>query len=160
MPKIFEGSFDAKGLRVAVVVSRFNNFVSERLLEGALDALIRHGARDEDVQVFRVPGAFELPAMVRKLAVAGKHDAIVCLGTLVRGGTAHFDLIAAEVFKGVAAVTMEYPVPVGMGVITADNLEQAIERGGSKMGNKGFDAALSALEMANLYRQMTSKKSR
>ena len=119
MPKIFEGSFDAKGLRVAVVVSRFNNFVSERLLEGALDALLRHGARDEDVQVFRVPGAFELPAMVRKLAAGAKHDAIVCLGTLVRGGTAHFDLIAAEVFKGVAMVTMEYPVPVGMGVITA-----------------------------------------
>ncbi len=160
MPKIFEGSYDAKGLKVAVVVSRFNNFISERLLEGALDALIRHGARDGDIQVFRVPGTYELPALVRRLAAEGKHQVIVCLGTLIRGGTAHFDLIAAEVFKGVAAVTMEYPVAVGMGVITADNLEQAIERGGSKMGNKGFDAALSALEMANLYRQISGKKAR
>ncbi len=160
MPKILEGSYDAKGLKVAVVVSRFNNFISERLLEGALDALVRHGARDADIQVYRVPGTYELPALVGQLAAGGKHQAIVCLGTLIRGGTAHFDLIASEVFKGVAAVTMQYPVAVGMGVITADNLEQAIERGGSKMGNKGFDAALSALEMANLYRQISGKKSR
>lgn len=160
MPRIFEGKFDAKGLKVAVVVSRFNNFVSERLLEGALDALMRNGARDADVHVYRVPGAYELPAVVKRLAAAGRYDAIVCLGTLIRGGTLHFDLIAAEVFKGVAAVTMDYPIPVGMGVVTADNLEQAIERGGSKMGNKGFDAALSALEMANLYRQMGGKKTR
>ena len=160
MPKIIEGTFDAKGLKVAVVVSRFNNFVSERLLEGALDALLRHGARDQDVEVFRVPGAFELPAVIKRLAVANKHDAIVCLGTLIRGGTAHFDLIAAEVFKGVAAVSMDHQIPVGMGVITADNLEQAIERGGSKMGNKGFDAVLSTLEMANLFSKMGGKKSR
>jgi 6,7-dimethyl-8-ribityllumazine synthase len=160
MPKIIEGTFDAKGLKVAVVVSRFNNFVSERLLEGALDALLRHGARDQDVEVFRVPGAFELPAVIKRLAVAKKHDAIVCLGTLIRGGTAHFDLIAAEVFKGVAAVSMDHQIPVGMGVITADNLEQAIERGGSKMGNKGFDAVLSTLEMANLFSKMGGKKSR
>ncbi len=158
MPKIFEGKFDAKGLKVAVVVSRFNNFVSERLLEGALDALMRNGAQDANVHVYRVPGAYELPAMVKRLAATAKYDAIICLGTLIRGGTLHFDLIAAEVFKGVAAVTMDYPIPVGMGVVTADNLEQAIERGGSKMGNKGFDAALSALEMANLYRQMGGKK--
>lgn len=160
MPKIFEGKYDAKGLKVAIVVSRFNNFVTERLLEGALDALVRNGARDADLHVFRVPGAYELPAIIKRLAAAGKYDAIICLGTLIRGGTLHFDLIAAEVFKGVAAVTMDYPIPVGMGVVTADNLEQAIERGGSKMGNKGFDAALSALEMANLYRQMTGKKGR
>jgi 6,7-dimethyl-8-ribityllumazine synthase len=158
MPKIYEGSYDGRGLKVAVVVSRFNNFVSERLLEGALDALARHNVRDADVEVFRVPGSFELPAMVRRLAAGGGCDAIVCLGTLIRGGTRHFDLISAEVFKGVAAVSMEHPVAVGMGVITADSLEQAIERGGSKMGNKGFDAALSALEMANLYRQVGKPK--
>jgi 6,7-dimethyl-8-ribityllumazine synthase len=158
MPKIYEGSYEGQGLKVAVVVSRFNNFVSERLLEGALDALGRHNVRDGDIEVFRVPGSFELPAITCKLASSGGFDAIVCLGTLIRGGTAHFDLISAEVFKGVAAVTMDHPVAVGMGVITADSLEQAIERGGSKMGNKGFDAALSALEMANLYRQMGKPK--
>jgi 6,7-dimethyl-8-ribityllumazine synthase len=158
MPTIFEGHYEGKGLKVAVVVSRFNSFVSERLLEGALDALNRHGVADGDIQVVRVPGSFELPAMVRRLAVDGQVQAIVCLGTLIRGGTAHFDLISAEVFKGVAAVSMEFPVAIGMGVITADSLEQAIERGGSKMGNKGFDAALSALEMADLYRQMGEKK--
>ncbi len=160
MPKIREGGYDAKGLKVAVVVSRFNSFISERLLEGALDALLRHGAEDQDIEVVRVPGAYELPAVIGRLAAAGEHDALVCLGTLIRGGTAHFDLIAAEVFKGVAAVTMEHRVPVGMGVITADNLEQAIERGGSKMGNKGFEAALSAVEMADLYRQLIGGKPR
>ena len=158
MPKIYEGQYDAKGLRVAVVVSRFNSFVSERLLEGALDALHRHGAEDQAIEVIRVPGAFELPAMVRQRAASGGVDAIVCLGCLIRGGTAHFDLIAAEVFKGVAAVSLEFPVALGMGVITADNLEQAIERGGSKMGNKGFDAALSALEMASLLGQLEGRK--
>jgi 6,7-dimethyl-8-ribityllumazine synthase len=157
MPKIYEGQYEGKGLKVAVVVSRFNNFISERLLEGALDALGRHGVGDSDIGVYRVPGSFELPGMVRKLATSGNVDAVIVLGTLIRGGTPHFDLIAAEVFKGVAAVTMEFPVAVGMGVITADSLEQAIERGGSKMGNKGFDAALSALEMANLYRKMTKR---
>jgi 6,7-dimethyl-8-ribityllumazine synthase len=154
MPRIVEGNFDAKGLRVAVVASRFNNFISERLLEGALDALMRHGARDEDLQVVRVPGAFELPAVVKVLAASGRVDAIVVLGTLIRGGTPHFDLIAAEVWKGVAATSMEHQVAIGMGVITAETLEQAIERGGSKMGNKGFDAAVSAVELANLYRQL------
>ena len=160
MPKIYEGNFEGKGLKVAVVVSRFNSFISERLLEGALDALNRHAVKDNDIAVFRVPGAFELPALVRKLAVSKSVDAIVCLGTLIRGGTPHFDHISAEVFKGVAAVSMEFPVAVGMGVITAESLEQAIERGGSKMGNKGFEAALSALEMANLYRQIGGKKGR
>jgi 6,7-dimethyl-8-ribityllumazine synthase len=158
MPKIYEGHFEGKGLKVAVVVSRFNSFISERLLEGALDALGRHGVRENDIGVFRVPGAFELPAVIQKIAASKSVDAIVCLGTLIRGGTPHFDHISAEVFKGVAAVSMEYPVALGMGVITAESLEQAIERGGSKMGNKGFEAALSALEMANLYRQMGKKK--
>ena len=159
MPKIFEGQYEGKGLKVAIVVSRFNSFISERLLEGALDALGRHGVGDADIAVYRVPGSFELPAMVQKLAIAGAVDAVVVLGTLIRGGTSHFDLIAAEVFKGVAAVSMEFPIAVGMGVITADSLEQAIERGGSKMGNKGFDAALSAMEMANLYGKMGKRTS-
>ncbi len=157
MPKIFEGHFEGKGLKVAIVVSRFNSFISERLLEGALDALGRHGVDDKNISVYRVPGAFELPAMVQHLAVDAAHDAIVCLGTLIRGGTLHFDLISAEVFKGVAAVSMESRLAIGMGVVTADSLEQAIERGGSKMGNKGFEAALSALEMASLYRKMKKK---
>ena len=162
MPRFVEGQFEGKGLKFAVVVSRFNSFISERLLEGALDALVRHGVQDDDIEVLRVPGSFELPAVVKRIAEQGRHDGIVCLGTLIRGGTLHFDLISAEVFKGVAAVTMEYPIPVGMGVITADSLEQAIERGGSKMGNKGFDAAVAALEMVNLYRQIgkNSPKSR
>ncbi|RME23846.1 MAG: 6,7-dimethyl-8-ribityllumazine synthase [Deltaproteobacteria bacterium] len=158
MPRYIEGAFHGKGLSVAVVVGRFNNFVSERLLEGALDALSRHGVEDGDITVYRVPGSFELPAMVNRLAASGRFDAIVVLGCLIRGGTAHFDLIAAEVFKGVAATSMEYPVAIGMGVITADTLEQAIERGGSKMGNKGFDAAMSALEMANLYKAAATAK--
>jgi 6,7-dimethyl-8-ribityllumazine synthase len=156
--KVIEGGYEGKGLKVAIVVSRFNNFVSERLLEGALDAFSRHGVLDKDIEIYRVPGAFELPAVVSRIAQANKHDAVVCLGTLIRGGTLHFDLIAAEVFKGVAAISMENSTAVGMGVITADSIEQAIERGGSKMGNKGFDAALSVLEMANLYRQMGKRK--
>lgn len=154
MPKHIQGTFEAKGLKVALAVSRFNNFISDRLLEGALDALLRHGASDSDISIFRVPGSFELPALVRRLAESGQFDALVVLGCLIRGGTPHFDLIAAELFKGVAAVGMEYPVAIGMGVITADTLEQAIERGGTKMGNKGFDAAMTAIEMANLLRQL------
>ncbi len=157
MPKVFQGSFEAKGLKVAVVASRFNNFIGDRLVEGALDALGRHGAGEEDIAVFRVPGSFELPALVRRLAEGGRFDAVVVLGCLIRGGTAHFDLIAAELFKGIAAVEMEYPVAIGMGVIAADTLEQAIERGGTKMGNKGFDAAMTAIEMANLLRQLGGK---
>jgi len=154
MPKYIEGHFEGKGLKIGIVVSRFNNFISERLLEGALDALNRHGVQESDIEVYRVPGAFELPSVVHRLASIGKVDAVVCLGALIRGGTPHFDYISAEVFKGVAAVTIEHSIAVGMGVITADSLEQAIERGGSKMGNKGFDAAISAIELANLYRQM------
>lgn len=157
MPRVFQGSFEAKGLKVAVVASRFNNFIGDRLVEGALDALSRHGAGEEDIAVFRVPGSFELPALVRRLAEGGRFDALVVLGCLIRGGTAHFDHIAAELFKGIAAVGMEYPVAIGMGVITADTLEQAIERGGTKMGNKGFDAAMTAIEMANLLRQLGGK---
>ncbi|MBN2498401.1 MAG: 6,7-dimethyl-8-ribityllumazine synthase [Deltaproteobacteria bacterium] len=158
MPRTIEGHYDARGLKVGIVVSRFNSFISERLLEGALDALLRHGAAEQDIQVYRVPGAFELPAAVKRLAEQGAFDAVLCLGCLIRGGTPHFDLIAAEVFKGMAAIAMEHQLPVGMGVITADTLEQAIERGGSKMGNKGFEAAQAALEMAHLYKAMETRK--
>jgi 6,7-dimethyl-8-ribityllumazine synthase len=160
MPRTIEGHFNAEGLRVAIVVSRFNGFVSERLLEGALDALTRHGAKDEDISIVRVPGAFEIPSVVRQIAQQGDVDAIVVLGTLVRGNTAHFDLISAEVFKGVASISMEFPVAIGMGIITAENLEQAIERGGSKMGNKGFDAAQASVEMANLHRQLGNRETK
>ncbi len=154
MPKINEGQFDASGLKVAVVVSRFNSFISERLLDGALDALLRHGAEEKQIQVYRVPGTFEIPAIVSRLAASKNFDAVICLGVLIRGGTAHFDLIAAEVFKGVASVSMTHEVAIGMGVITAESIEQAIERGGSKMGNKGFEAAQAAIEMASLFRSM------
>lgn len=150
MPKIHEGEIRADGLRFAVVVSRFNEFISGRLLEGALDALIRHGARDEDLHVIRVPGAFEIPAMARWAAQSGQFDAVICLGAVIRGATPHFEYVAAETSKGVAHVALEAPVPVTFGVLTTDNIEQAIERAGSKVGNKGWDAAMAAMEMTQL----------
>lgn len=153
MPKTIEGKLDAKGLKVGLLVSRFNSFVSERLVDGAIDALVRHGARDEDISVARVPGAFEIPPAARKMAQSGHYDAIVCLGAVIRGATPHFDYVSAEVSKGVATVAMEAGIPVTFGVLTTDTLEQAIERAGSKAGNKGFDAAVAAVEMANLYKE-------
>lgn len=150
MPKIHEGEIRADGLRFAIVVSRFNEFISGRLLEGALDALIRHGARDEDLHVIRVPGAFEIPAMARWAAQSGQFDAVICLGAVIRGATPHFEYVAAETSKGVAHVALESPVPVTFGVLTTDNIEQAIERAGSKVGNKGWDAAMAAMEMTQL----------
>jgi 6,7-dimethyl-8-ribityllumazine synthase len=149
---MLEGHLDAKGLRVALVVARFNTFISERLLEGALDALARHGAADADLVVARVPGAFELPLAVKRLVDSGRYDAIVALGAVIRGSTPHFDYVAAEVSKGLAAVALDSGVPVAFGVLTTDTIEQAVERAGSKAGNKGWDAALSAIEMANLLR--------
>lgn len=153
MPKSLEGKLDAKGLKVGLLVSRFNSFVCERLVEGALDALIRHGASDADISIARVPGAFEIPAAARQMARSGNYDAIVCLGAVIRGATPHFDYVSAEVSKGVATVSMEADIPVTFGVLTTDTLEQAIERAGSKAGNKGFDAAVAAVEMANLYKE-------
>lgn len=153
MPKTIEGKLDAKGLKVGLLVSRFNSFVSERLVDGAIDALVRHGARDADISVARVPGAFEIPPAARKMAQSGNYDAIVCLGAVIRGATPHFDYVSAEVSKGVATVAMEAGIPVTFGVLTTDTLEQAIERAGSKAGNKGFDAAVAAVEMANLYKE-------
>ena len=158
MPKMIEGKLNAKGLKFGIVVSRFNDFVSERLLSGALDFLNRNGADEGDIEILKVPGAFEIPQVARKMALAKKYDAVICLGAVIRGATPHFDYIAAEVSKGIAMIGLESEVPVTFGILTTDNLEQAIERAGSKGGNKGWDAALSAVEMANLYREMKGKK--
>ena len=158
MPKMIEGKLNAKGLKFGIVVSRFNDFVSERLLSGALDLLTRNGADEGDIEILKVPGAFEIPPVARKMALAKKYDAVICLGAVIRGATPHFDYIAAEVSKGIAMIGLESEVPVTFGILTTDNLEQAIERAGSKAGNKGWDAALSAVEMANLYREMKAKK--
>ena len=154
MPKVTEGKLNAQGLKFALVVSRFNDFICEHLLSGALDVLIRNGAADGDIEVFKVPGAFEIPQVARKAAQSKKFDAVICLGAVIRGATPHFEYIASEVSKGVAMIGMEGDVPVAFGVLTTDNLEQAIERAGTKSGNKGWDAALSAIEMANVMRQM------
>ncbi|MBI2860853.1 MAG: 6,7-dimethyl-8-ribityllumazine synthase [Chloroflexi bacterium] len=152
MSKRYEGALVGKGLKFGLVVSRFNEFFSQKLLEGAQDALLRHEVNVEDVDVVRVPGAFEIPLMALKLAQTRRYDAIICLGAVIRGGTPHFDYIAAEVTKGVARVGLDTGVPTIFGVITTDTLEQAIERSGSKIGNRGFQAAVDAIEMANLVR--------
>jgi len=158
MPKVTEGKLNARGLKFGIVVSRFNDFICEHLLSGAMDVLIRNGAEDGNIEIFKVPGAFEIPQAARKVALSKKFDAVICLGAVIRGSTPHFEYIAAEVSKGVAMVGLEGEVPVTFGVLTTDNLEQAIERAGTKSGNKGWDAALSAIEMANLYREMKTKK--
>jgi len=152
--RIVEGTLDARGLRFALVVSRFNDFICQRLLAGAEDCLKRHGCAEEDRTVVRVPGSWEIPLAAHKLAATGRFDAIVALGALIRGETPHFDVLAAEVAKGLSRVALETGVPVGFGVLTTETVEQAVERAGAKAGNKGFDAALSALEMANLIRRI------
>ena len=152
--KVFEGHLDAQGLRFALVVSRFNEALTGRLEAGAIDCLRRHGADEDRISVVRVPGAWEIPTVASKLAASGSFDAVITLGALVRGGTAHFDLIASEVAKGVAQASVQTGVPVTFGVITADNLEQAVERAGTKMGNKGWEAALAAIEMARLTERL------
>jgi len=154
MPQVIEGRLDAKGLKVGIVVSRFNSFIGERLVEGALDALLRHGAEREHLVVVRVPGAFEIPLAAKKLAETGRYDALVCLGAVIRGATPHFDYVSAEVSKGIATVSLAAGIPVTFGVLTTDTLEQAIERAGSKAGNKGLDAAMAAIEMTNLYKSI------
>ena len=154
MPNIIEGKLDAKGLRVGLLASRFNRFVSERLVEGAIDALLRHGGEQEDISVVRVPGAYEIPPTAKQMAESGRYDAIVCLGAVIRGATPHFEYVSAEVSKGVASVAIDSGIPVTFGVLTTDTIEQAIERAGSKAGNKGFDAAMAAVEMANLYKAL------
>ncbi len=155
MSKSYEGTLLGKGLKFGVVISRFNEFITARLLEGAQDALARHGVRADDIEIAWTPGSFELPLAAKKMAATGKYSAIICLGAVIRGGTPHFEYIAAEVTKGIAAVGLETGLPVIYGVVTADTLEQAIERAGTKMGNAGFQAAVSAIEMANLMQAIT-----
>lgn len=154
-PRIIEGRLQSDGKKFAVVVSRFNSFISEQLLSGALDCLVRHGAAASDVEVYRVPGSFEIPFMAAEIARRKKHAAIICLGVIIRGQTPHFDYVAAEAAKGIGQVGVSSGVPTIFGVITADTIEQAIERAGTKAGNKGWDAALAAIEMANLIEQLT-----
>ncbi len=152
-----EGKISAEGLKFAIVLSRFNDFIGNRLLEGAVDALVRNGASEEDIEVARVPGAFEIPATARKLAGKKTYDAIICLGAVIRGATPHFDYVSSEVSKGVAKISLEVDIPVIFGVLTTDNIEQAIERAGTKGGNKGWDASISAIEMANLYKEIEGR---
>ena len=152
MKKHYEGTLLGEGLRFMLVVSRFNEFISARLLEGAQDALLRHGVREEDIEVAWTPGAFEIPLIAKKMAESGKYDAILCLGAIIRGGTPHFEYIASEASKGIAKVGLETGMPIIFGIITADTLEQAIERAGTKEGNMGFRAAMNGIEMANLIK--------
>ena len=158
-PVVHEGSLNASGFRFAIVASRWNDFISSRLVDGALDALERTGADEKNVHLFRVPGAFEIPLLALQLADTGRFDAIVCVGTIIRGQTPHFDYIAAEVARGIGEAGLQTGVPVVFGVITADNVDQAIERAGVKLGNKGFEAATVAVELANLYKEAFEKGS-
>ena len=152
--KVFEGNLNASGLKIAIAASRFNEFITSKLIGGAVDCLKRHECDEENVTLVWVPGAFELPSVASKLAKSGKYDAIICLGTIIRGSTPHFDYVAAEASKGIAHVSAETDIPVIFGVLTTDSIEQAVERAGTKAGNKGFDAAMSAIEMANLYKKI------
>ncbi len=154
MPKFIEGKLDATGLKFGIVVGRFNSFIGDRLLEGALDALVRHGAKEEDIEVAKVPGAFEIPLAVQKMAATGRYDALICLGAVIRGATPHFDYVASEVSKGIAQVSLKTGIPIAFGVLTTDSIEQAIERAGTKAGNKGFEAAMTAIETAQLFRSI------
>ncbi len=154
MYKTYEGKLVGKGFIFAIVISRFNEFISSKLLSGALDTLKRHDVREEDIEIFWVPGSFEIPVVAKKVATKKKHDAVICLGTVIKGATPHFDYVAAEVSKGIAKVGLDSEMPIMFGIITANNIEQAIERAGTKNGNKGFDVALSALEMVNLHREI------
>ncbi len=158
MPKIYEGHLLGQGLRFGIVAGRFNEFITNKLLSGALDALNRHGVLEHDIEVAWVPGAFEIPLTAGKLAARDKYDAVICLGAVIRGATPHFDYVAGEVTKGVAKVGLESGTPTIFGVITADTIEQAIERAGTKAGNKGWDAAVTAIEMANLLRELDGEK--
>jgi len=152
MAKILEGKLSATGLRFALIVSRFNDFVVGRLQEGSVDAIVRHGGDEKNIEIIKVPGAFEIPLIAKKAAKSGKYDAVICLGAVIRGATPHFDYVAAEVSKGIATVGLETEIPITFGVLTTDNIEQAIERAGSKSGNKGWDAAVSAIEMVSLLK--------
>ncbi len=150
MSKIIEGTLEAKNFRFGIIVSRFNSFISDRLLEGALDTLTRHGATNEQITVVKAPGAFELPLVASKMANSDKYDALICLGAVIRGGTPHFEYVSSEMTKGIASVSLQSGLPIAFGVLTTDSVEQAIERAGTKAGNKGVEAAMSAIEMVNL----------
>ena len=152
--KTLEGKLVAKGIRVGIVAARFNEFITSRLLSGAMDGLIRHDVQEEDIHVAWVPGAFEIPLIASKMAKSGKYDAVICLGAVIRGSTSHYDYVCNEVSKGIAAVGLDSGIPVLFGVLTTENIEQAIERAGTKAGNKGYDCALSAIEMVNLIREI------
>lgn len=152
--KEIEGVLSAGDIRFALVVARFNDFIGQKLVEGAIDCIRRHGGSEEQIAIYRCPGAFELPMVAKKVALSGKYDAIITLGVIIRGATPHFDVLAAEATKGIAQVALDTMIPIAFGVLTTENLEQAIERAGTKAGNKGFDAAMTAIEMVNLYRQI------
>ncbi len=153
-----EGKLDAGGLKFAIVVARFNSFITERLLDGAIDGLVRHGAKEEEIDVVRVPGSWELPLAVSEVAKSGKYNAILCLGAVIRGDTPHFDYVAGEATKGVSQVSMQTGVPIAFGVLTTNTVEQAVDRAGAKQGNKGFDAAMTAIEMANVLKRLREKR--
>ncbi|MFY9814027.1 MAG: 6,7-dimethyl-8-ribityllumazine synthase [Dehalococcoidales bacterium] len=152
MSKVYEGMLQGKGLKLAIVIARFNEFITGKLLDGAQDAMKRHGVNEADIDIAWAPGSFEIPLVAKKLAETKKYDAIICLGAVIRGATPHFEYVANEVSKGIAKVGLDAGIPVAYGIITADNLEQAIERAGTKAGNRGFDAAVNAIEMANLLK--------
>ncbi len=154
MAKVIEGELDARGMRFGIIVSRFNNFVTEKLLEGAMDALKQHKIEDKNIDIVRVPGSFEIPLLAHKMAASRKYDALVCLGAVIRGDTPHFEFIAAEVSRGIGNAILEHRIPISFGVLTTNNVDQAMERAGAKMGNKGFEAALTAIEMASLNRKI------
>lgn len=152
--KTLEGKLTAKNMKIAIVVARFNEFITSKLLSGCIDCLIRHEAADEDLTVAWVPGAFEIPMAAKKLAESGKYDAVICLGAVIRGATPHFDYVCAEASKGIAQVSMQTGVPVAFGVLTTENIQQAVERAGTKAGNKGVDCAMTAMEMVNIFKEM------
>jgi len=150
--KEYIGELVSKGLKYGIIVSRFNSFITDRLLEGAVDALQRSGVTDDEITVYKVPGAFEIPLVAKKMSESKKYDAIICLGAVIRGETPHFDFVASEVSKGIAQLNLQYSLPITYGIITADNTDQAVERAGNKMGNKGFSSAQSAIELLNLFK--------
>lgn len=152
--KTFEGKLIAEGLKFAIVIGRFNEFISSKLLSGAIDGLNRHGAKEDEIEIIWVPGAFEIPLVAKKLAKSNKYDAIICIGAVIRGSTPHFEYVSNEVAKGIANVSLSTEIPIIFGVLTTDNIEQAIERAGTKNGNKGYDAAITAIEMANLLKNI------
>jgi len=155
--KIYKGQIRGKGLRLGIIVSRFNEFVTGKLLEGAMDALIRHEVKGEDIEIAWVPGSFEIPALASRLLKEKKFDALICLGAIIRGETPHFELVSSQVARGISGLALREKIPIIFGIVTADTLEQAIERAGTKAGNRGWDAAISAMEMANLYKQIEEK---